>query len=371
MSITTIAYKSSKVTSVHGRFITHEAIDSFLRTYGKSGVVEKVGTSVLEVPIRTIRLGKGPKKILMWSQMHGNESTTTKAVIDVINYLGAASDTARMILDTCTILMLPMLNPDGASAYTRVNANEVDLNRDAQERSQPESVVLRKVFDAFLPDYCFNLHDQRTIFSVGNTPAPATISFLAPAYDEERSISPSRAKSMRLIVAMNADLQKRIPGQIGRYDDAFNANCVGDTFQMTGTPTILFEAGHYHEDYDRENTREYIFYALTTALQTIGSNTVDSFDESAYFSIPENNKLYFDVVIRNAQGIDSSLKSGDAIGILYVEKLINKTIVFEPKIEISGDLTSYYGHKVYNALVDSDLRALRKDATLHKILPTI
>jgi murein tripeptide amidase MpaA len=46
-----------------------------------------------------------------------------------------------------------MLNPDGAKSYTRVNANEVDLNRDSQNLTQPESRVLRTAFDLFQPDF--------------------------------------------------------------------------------------------------------------------------------------------------------------------------------------------------------------------------
>ena len=132
-----------------------------------------------------------------------------------------------------------MLNPDGAAVYARVNANGIDLNRDAQERTQPESVVLRNTFDEFCPDFCFNLHDQRTIFNVGTTAKPATVSFLAPAHNDERSISKSRAISMQLVAAMNSVLQSIIPGRVGRYDDAFNANCVGDTFQMRSHTNFL------------------------------------------------------------------------------------------------------------------------------------
>lgn len=368
MSITSKEYGDSKVTSVMGRYLIYDHIDSLLKKMVKPGCITTRGASVLECPIKSITLGRGQKKVLMWSQMHGNESTTTKAVLDLINFLGSASHSAHMILDTCTIVILPMLNPDGAAAYTRVNANEVDLNRDAQQRSQPESVVLREVFDAFRPDFCFNLHDQRTIFNVGGTPKPATVSFLAPAFDEERSTSPSRAESMRLIAAMNEDLQKRIPGQVGRYDDAFNANCVGDTFQMTGTPTLLFEAGHFYGDYERETTRAYIFYALTTALQAIGTDTIDTFDESQYLAIPENGKQFLDILVYNAQVIKPSLKSGQGIGILFVEKLKHQKIVFEPSIEIIGDLKPYYGHQTYNALVDSDLLALKNDKILAPFL---
>ena len=59
-----------------------------------------------------------------------------------------------------------MLNPDGAEAYTRVNAQGIDLNRDVIDVKALESQVLQQVLKKVNPQYCFNLHDQRTIFSV-------------------------------------------------------------------------------------------------------------------------------------------------------------------------------------------------------------
>ena len=85
----------------------------------------------------------------MWSQMHGNESTTTKALFDFINFLHSNTKESSVILDHFTFCMLPMLNPDGAKLYTRENANGIDLNRDAQNLSQPESIALRKTFEVF------------------------------------------------------------------------------------------------------------------------------------------------------------------------------------------------------------------------------
>src|SRR5690606_31155406 len=220
-------YEYIKEKTITGRYITPMDINPYLDSMASEFDVRKVGRSVQGQSIRSITLGAGPIRIMMWSQMHGNESTTTKSVLDLLNFFRTGSDLARSILRNCTIAIIPMLNPDGAIAYTRVNANGIDLNRDAQERTQPESVVLRELYHDFKPDYCFNLHDQRTIFNVGNTPKPATVSFLAPAHDRERSISGTRALSMQLIVAMNRELQKYIPGQIGRYDDSFNSNCIG------------------------------------------------------------------------------------------------------------------------------------------------
>ena len=354
-------YQSIKEKRIKGRYITYDHISGILKNLPTDFEVEEIGESVNGQPIKSVTFGKGSKKVLMWSQMHGNESTTTKAVFDLINWVKTKSDLANTILNTCTIKIIPMLNPDGAKAYTRVNANKIDLNRDAQDRSQPESKLLRNCFEAFKPDYCFNLHDQRTIFNVGSTPKPATVSFLAPAFDEARNISESRAISMQLIAAMNLELQKLIPNQVGRYDDAFNANCIGDTFQLLGTPTILFEAGHYPDDYERESTRAYIFKALITALQVISANSIREYSKEEYFKIPENNKLFYDILIKNAYKINPiAYAKQDAIGILFKETIANDAILFEPKIEKKGNLQGYFGHKTFDCLNGVHLEDLKE-----------
>lgn len=69
------------------------------------------------------------------------------------------------------------------------------MNRDVKECTQPESKILKQIFEKFQPEYCFNLHDQRTIYGVGDTNKSAIISFLAPAFDVERTIDANRSKS--------------------------------------------------------------------------------------------------------------------------------------------------------------------------------
>ena len=141
--------------------------------------------------------------------------------------------------------------------------------------SQPESKVLRQAFLSFKPHFCYNLHGQRTIFSAGNTNKPATVSFLAPAQDEHCTVTNNRKVAMEVIGAMNTMLQTVIPNQVGVYDDAFNINCVGDTFQSENVPTMLFEAGHFPNDYGRDKTREFIYYSLLESLDYISKNHVD------------------------------------------------------------------------------------------------
>src|SRR5690606_36517412 len=231
-------YRNHRESDLSGRYIPLEKIVPLIKKHQAIFEIKTIGVSVLGKDIQAIKIGNGPKRILMWSQMHGNESTTTKTIFDLCNtFAGPMSQSVRAIFEKCTIAIIPMLNPDGATAYTRTKAHKVDLNRDAQELSQPESKVLRTFFDAFQPHFCFNLHDQRTIFSAGSFKHPATVSFFEPDQHAACSVTESRTKAMEIIVKMHGHLHQLIPNQIGVFDGAFNINCVGDTLQSLNIPT--------------------------------------------------------------------------------------------------------------------------------------
>ena len=348
-SLSKLAFNSYMEKQLSHRYIHNDFIIPLLKNLPKNFLISEIGLSVNQEPIYSITIGHGKKRILLWSQMHGNESTTTKALFDVLNAFKQEDAICNSILEACTIKIIPILNPDGARAYTRLNANGVDLNRDAQELTQPESIALKTCFETFKPDFCFNLHGQRTIFSAGSTNKTATISFLAPAQDTACSITPNRKIAMELITVLNDNLQKQIPNQVGIYDDAFNINCVGDMFQSHNVPTILFEAGHYPNDYAREETRFYIYQSLMLALQIITDKTLTGSGFKAYLSIPQNEKLFYDIIIRNALvKIDSKEETVD-IGVQYLEKLNNNQIEFVPIIEKIKILEGFFGHKEYNA----------------------
>jgi len=336
-------YNSFKNQGISGRYIQQSDIQILLDDLGEEFLLEKIGESVLGKPIHSIQFGNGSIKILAWSQMHGNESTTTKAVFDLFNYISKYKDDVlvKTLLKNCSFCIIPMLNPDGAEAYTRVNSNNVDLNRDAQDLSQPESRVLRREFENFQPDYCLNLHDQRTIFSAGTKPELAVLSFLTPSMDKERQIFPSRIKSMQLIAKIASDLSGLLPNRIGRYDDAFNINCTGDTFQSTQTPTILFEAGHFPEDYKREETRKYVFLALISVLKAINEGSFENMDYQKYQEIPENEKLFNDVILRAAKTENGVVD----IAIQYKEVIEDKKFLFLPVIEKIAPKINKFAHK--------------------------
>ena len=278
--------------------------------------------------------------------MHGNETTTTKSLIDCLNLFNSINN--EFITNNLCIKIIPILNPDGANNYCRLNSNNIDLNRDAQELTQSESRVLRDLFDEFKPDYCFNMHDQRTIYSAGNDYYPATLSFLSPSQDNNRSLTINRKIGMKIISNLYHLLDPYIPNQISRYDDKFNINCVGDKFQSLGVPTLLFEAGHYGNDYNRDITRKYMMFAVYQTFLSIINKSYVNYSTNDYFDIPENKSTYFDVLIKGVS-FDKNLKDIRDVGILYRESLEKSYINFIPFVAKIGNLSSYYGHTTFDA----------------------
>lgn len=342
-------HAENKVDSLRGRYINLSMLESFLESWSSKNQLQILGHSVEGRPIYKCQIGSGKTKILMWSQMHGNESTTTKGLIDFMNLLQSDAVVANEVLRNYTFCIIPMLNPDGAEVYTRVNANEVDLNRDFQNLSQPESQLLMRCYLGFNPDYCYNLHDQRTIFGVGTINKPATLSFLAPSIDEARQYDEARVASVHVIMKMVRSLETYIPGQIGRFDDGFNINCAGDTFQSLQTPTVLIEAGHFPEDYDREETRKYVFIALLSAFTFKSENVIVENILLDYLNIPQNMPNYFDIVYKN---VNFNYDKSDFItnfAVQFREELIGGKIVFNGFIAKVKNLEHFNGHFEYDA----------------------
>jgi hypothetical protein len=333
-----------KVEQLQQRYLPPDHLVQWIRTLPEKHW-EIVGHSVQQRPIYAMRWGRGETRVFMWSQMHGNESTTTRALVDLIAYLLALDETHPW-QSQFRFLLVPQLNPDGAAQFTRVNANKVDLNRDAQNRSQPESQVLRSLFDTLQPDFCFNLHDQRSIFGAGNSGKPAQVSFLAPAADQEKTKTEARKRAAQLVVTMHRALEPYIAGCIGRYNDQYNEHCVGDTFQGLNVPTVLIEAGHAEQDYQREECRTLIGIALLAALKAVSEKEIleDSNWPKTYDAIPENEKNFMDGLLIDGE---------KSIGYQFSEQLIQGQLHFIPE-RVASKQRPPYQHLVLRRGVDAD-----------------
>lgn len=248
--------------------------------------------------LQVVYWGKGPKRLLMWSQMHGNEATATHALDHFFQYLSEHVDLEFNLEEELSLAMIPMLNPDGAERFQRRNALGIDLNRDALAQASKEMQAFYQLLHSFKPHWAFNMHDQRSIFSVGPNDKPATLSFLAPSPNEARSISPERKASMQFISALYRHLEPELPGHFGKYSDEFYPRAIGDNLMKAGIPNILFEAGFHPDDPLRFQACQLMYKALVKSLPLMVNQTWEEQALETYDSIPENKKGLKDLILR-------------------------------------------------------------------------
>ena len=193
--------------------------------------LEEIGRSFLNRPIHSLSLGVGDKNILFWSQMHGDEPSATPALLDLADYLLTHSDhpISRSILENFTLLMIPMLNPDGAEVYERVNGQGIDINRDALRLASPEGRLLKQIRDEYEPMLGLNLHNQGRMTTVGDTGCLATTSVLAVSGDAENTLTRGRLRSKRACAAIVEAVTSFIPGGVARYDEEWSPLAFGDS----------------------------------------------------------------------------------------------------------------------------------------------
>jgi hypothetical protein len=293
------------VDAIAARRVTHAELWSALAPALASPALRtrQIGASILGRPIRAVTFGQGPTRVLLWSQMHGDESTATMSLADILRFLaeGAGDPLRERIGRELTVTFVPMLNPDGAELFQRENAVGIDVNRDGRRRVTPEAQALKALRDSIAPQFGFNLHDQGARTRVGETGLQAAIALLAPAHDSTRGYDAVRARA-RLVAATIADiLAGAIPGRIAKYDDSFNPRAFGDLMQQWGTSTVLIESGALPGDPEKQRLRALNVAAILGALDAIATGNYASADPDAYERLPFNTGGASDLLVVGGQ----------------------------------------------------------------------
>src|SRR5690606_24291284 len=130
-------YRDNFEFRLSGRYITLQHINPLLDTYKLNYEISVPGRSEMDRDIHMLKIGNGSEIVLAWSQMHGNETTTTKALFDFLKFVAqkhlSFQPQIERFLSNYTLYIIPMLNSDGAQQYTRESANNVELNMDTQK----------------------------------------------------------------------------------------------------------------------------------------------------------------------------------------------------------------------------------------------
>jgi hypothetical protein len=284
--------------------------------------VNVVGESAEGRPIRTISFGRGPVSVLLWSQMHGDESTATMALADLYSLVNEKPNhrVVRGILNGLTVHTLPMLNPDGAHRFQRRNAQGIDINRDARALATPEGRILKAVRDNVEPVVGFNLHDQGIGTRVGRTDRGVAIALLSPPFDHSRAINDVRLRAMEVMGVMIGRMQPLVGDHIARYDDTFNPRAFGDLITQWGTSTILVESGGWEDDPQKQYLRKVNFVALLAALDAIATGSYQGTGTDAYQALPSNGRRIGDLIITGGTVVVPDLPPFQADLLINYEK---------------------------------------------------
>ncbi len=344
--------------------VTHEVLEAQLARLVRDGAGmfqdEVLGRSVEGRAIHHLTVGRGSRAVLLWSQMHGDEPTATSALLDLSQWLlnHRTDPVVVRMLDTLTLHMVPMLNPDGAERFTRRNAQGIDINRDALLLQTPEGRILKDLRDRVEPIIGFNLHNQNWRTSVGTPPQPAVISLLAVAYDEARSEDARRQLTKRASSVIVEALQPFAAGRIGRYDDEFEVRAFGDNVTKWGTGVVLIETGPWPGPDPDRMLVQLNFVAIVTALDAVASGRVADADPTVYERLPENGSRLFHTIVRGGTvipgtGVAPFVADVGLAGTRVVRQgPAGRTLRWQGSIQDLGDL------RVYGALEDIDASGL-------------
>ncbi len=366
------SYKNYRVDHLGPHNCNHAELSTELQSVAKQGngllKQEELGRSLEGRTINLVSCGTGSKRILLWSQMHGDEYTATLALVDIFNFIArrlSEEKWIREMLDETTLYFIPMLNPDGAERRQRHTALNIDLNRDALTLMTSEANLLRTVQKKLKPQFGFNLHDQ-SLWTAGDSPEITAIALLAPALDKKRSAPPVRLRSMRVAALISRMLNQFIPVNLATYDDAFEPRAFGDNMQSWGTSTVLIESGHAPNDPEKRLIRQLNFVAILGALRCIGNGSYQDVELDWYRRLPQNGKWVYDIIVRNVLLIHRGHDWSHSVDIGLSIPANTNPVPLVVTVKEIGDLSTHCALET----IDGNMRSLSSSfLTLEQSIP--
>ena len=274
--------------------------------------LEVIGQTVKQRDIYMAKFIKNPENptILFLTQQHGNEQLTTEGALEFIKHLGTGK--TKGLLDKVNILIIPMLNADGAMGdvnfsledyladgnrhLTRYNANNVDLNREhakVPSAMEPEARVLHEnVLEKYDIDYLIDLHHQGTLSAVNGKYVSGSI-----LYPTSSNVKPEVVeKSRKLGSIVYNTLEAKGWGLIGKYAggsaDNIGRNGIAARYDIS---TLLFEmrgmSDHFYESYVLgQKSNGYLIKqtieTLDSTVRAIADGSVETADTSFWDTLP-------------------------------------------------------------------------------------
>ncbi|MEX2168726.1 MAG: M14 family zinc carboxypeptidase [Pirellulales bacterium] len=327
VAITSTEYDGYRISPVWPERWGHAALANALTglksRFPRALELQEIGKSIEGRAIYEAGVGSGAKRVLLWSQMHGDEPTHTEVLMDLLNFLLSAPEhpVARSLLSQCRLHMIVMLNPDGAERNTRRNAQDIDVNRDARDLQTPEGRILWEAVQRFQPQFAFNLHNHNARATAGIEPHPAAVALLAPPVDQEDTENENVRRAKQLVLTYAEAVKHECPGMVARYNADYMARAFGEAIQRFGAATVLVEAGGW-STVDAMPLAQAHFLGMVRTLNAIATDEYLNADPTSYDKLPlSGGRELFDLLIEGAtitNGLDQPAFKAD-IGVNYVD----------------------------------------------------
>jgi len=159
---------SQALSNLHSKPVTYTEMLAFLLELQQHSPRVKISalglsTQGRQIPAVLISSPDAPKdtwRFLFMARQHGNEPAGTDALLEFARFAAyCQSPQWLQILQRVRFILIPMVNPDGAVLNRRANARGVDLNRDWETLSQPETRAVENLVRAWLPHVLVDMHE--------------------------------------------------------------------------------------------------------------------------------------------------------------------------------------------------------------------
>ncbi|AOV08169.1 M14 family zinc carboxypeptidase [Sporosarcina ureilytica] len=291
---------------------TYDELSDFLQkehAKQKDMELEVIGQTVKGRDLYLVKYMKNPDNptILFLTQQHGNEQLTTEGALEFVKHLGTGK--MKGVTDDVNILIVPMLNADGAMGdvdfslddyvasgdrnLTRYNALGIDLNRDHITKIQPETKALHdNVMRKYNIDYMIDLHHQGTQSAIDNKYVSGSILYpTTPNVDEDVVL-----KSKQLGAVVYDAIEAKGWGHLGKYNggsaETISRNGIAVEY---GISTLLFEmrgmSDHFYDSYvlGQKSNGYLIKQTITTldaTVRAIADGSIETKDVSFWDTLP-------------------------------------------------------------------------------------
>lgn len=273
--------------------------------------VTAVGQSLQARPLRTITIGSGPTKVLVWSRMNAGESTGTVALADIVRWFANTRNEDRdvalreRLLSGLTVVLLPILNPDDAdnadSTESSVNPGVAPdaRDRDGAAPSTSEVHVLGAVRDRLQPDFTIALLDRgtrvtaptaataATAATAGETATPgAAISILARQNAAARGNAAADDRALRAAATLAKSFLTELPGRVVRYDDARDPAVLRGMITDASASTVVVVSGDLAADPQHQRLRALHVAALLSVFDALATGAYTGANAAVYEQLP-------------------------------------------------------------------------------------